>query len=256
MSLNYPFVVELVSRYVPAPSRLLDFGCGAADVASIALSHGYDAYGVDTFLWEGASSKHFALARAKIGSRALAIIPNEPMPFGNDFFDVVVSNQVFEHVVDLGNVCEEIARVTRPGGILVALMPTSEVLWEDHIKMPWVHRVPTGSKRQRMLMKAFRQIGLGTPRHGSDTEWIRNAERVLREEVFYRPVNEYVSALSKDFRLIAEEEPAWARYRIRRHSLLKRASSFFNQPVLDRPIRQAVRRAAGAVLVFERTDTL
>lgn len=254
MSLNYPLVVDLAARYAPPPGRLLDFGCGTADVAALARDRGYDAYGVDTFLGVGASAENLAIATARIGSRAVAITPNEPMPFDSGFFDVVASNQVFEHVADLENVCHEIARVTRVGGILLALMPTSEVLWEDHLKMPWVHRAPAGSDRQRRLMKAFRRLGFGTAPNIDADEWVNSAVNDLQENVFHRPVSEYVSAFSKHFRLIAEDEPAWARYRIGRHRLLKRGSFLFEPSFLDGLIRQAVRRAAGAVLVLERTD--
>ncbi|MBD2747463.1 hypothetical protein IC232_12235 [Microvirga sp. BT688] len=70
--------------------------------------------------------------------------------------------------------------------------------------------------------------------------------------MFHRPVSEYVSAFSKHFRLLAEDEPAWARYRIERHPLLKRGSALAELPGTDSLMRQAVRRAAGAVLVLQR----
>ncbi|MGF9758196.1 class I SAM-dependent methyltransferase [Microvirga sp. 0TCS3.31] len=252
MSLNHSFIIDLAVRYLPPPGRFLDFGCGTADLAAIAVGHGYDAYGVDTFLGVGDSSENLKIATGRIGSRAMAIDPDKRMPFEDSFFDIVASNQVFEHVPELDGICSEIARVTRPGGILLALMPTSEVLWEDHLKMPWVHRLPVGSERQRMLVKAFRQMGFGTARQASDDEWLNRADTILREEVFHRPVREYVSAFSKNFRLLAEDEPAWARYRIKRHPLLKYSSALSEFPGADSLIRQAVRRAAGAVLVLQR----
>lgn len=260
MSLNHSFIIDLASRYLPPPGRFLDFGCGTADLAALAVDHGYDAYGVDTFLGVGDSSANLEIATRKIGARALAIHPDKPMPFERGFFDIVASNQVFEHVSELEGICNEIARITRPGGILLALMPTSEVLWEDHLRMPWVHRLPVGSKRQRMLVKAFRRIGFGTPRHisddrrVSDDEWLSRAATILREEVFHRSVSEYVSAFTKNFRLLAEDEPAWARYRIKRHSLLKRGSALSEWHGVDSLIRKAVRRAAGAVLVLQRLN--
>ncbi|KFG68035.1 class I SAM-dependent methyltransferase [Microvirga sp. BSC39] len=252
MSLNHSFIIDLAGRYLPPPGRFLDFGCGTADLAALAVDHGYDAYGVDTFLGVGDSSENLTIATGRIGSRAIAIDPNKPMPFADGFFDIVASNQVFEHVSELDGICREIARVTRPGGFLLALMPTSEVLWEDHLKMPWVHRLPVGSERQRMLLKAFRRMGFGTARQASDDEWLNRADAILRGEVFHRPVSEYVSAFSKHFRLLAEDEPAWARYRIKRHPLLKRGFAFAELPGTDSLMRQAVRRAAGAVLVLQR----
>jgi SAM-dependent methyltransferase len=252
MSLNYSFVVDLAGRYVAPPGRLLDFGCGTAEVAARAREHGYDAYGVDTFMFVRAGQQVLAAAAAKIGDRAVAISPNEPMPFEDGFFDIVVSNQVFEHVPDLEKVCHEIARVTRPGGILLALMPTREVLWEDHVKMPLVHRFSAGSKRQRAWLKILRWAGFGTNRHVSNDEWINGASRNLQQDIFHRSVEEYVSVIGTKFRLLAEDEPAWARYRIKRHPLLERVSSAAERPALDGLLRQIVRRAAGAVLVFER----
>jgi SAM-dependent methyltransferase len=38
-------------------------------------------------------------------------------------FDLVVCNEVFEHVPDLGRVLAEIARILRPGGVLLATFP-------------------------------------------------------------------------------------------------------------------------------------
>jgi SAM-dependent methyltransferase len=255
MSLNHPFIVELARRYSPAPGRLLDFGCGRADLAALALEAGYDAFGVDTFLGVGDSSDNLAIAAAKIGKRALTIRPDEPMPFDDGFFDVVVANQVFEHVSDLERVRDELARVTRLDGILIALMPTAEILWEDHLKMPLVHRRPAGSKQQRRMMRAFRRLGFGTSQHAPDEEWVRTAVDILHQSVFHRPVSEYISTFDKHFRLLDEAEPAWAHYRIRHHWLLKRAFFLFGQRAFDRPIRQAVRRTAGAVLVLQRRAT-
>ena len=254
MSLNYMFIVDLAGRYWPPPGRLLDFGCGAADVAALALDKGYDAYGVDTFGGIGARSDNLRIARAKIDERAIAVKPGAAMPFANGSFDIVVSNQVFEHVSALGEVLDEIARVTRPGGILFALMPTAEVLWEDHLKMPWVHRLPVGSDHQRRMMRALRRIGFGTDRHIPDDQWTNIAVNILRQKVFHRSVQEYLSTCGNNFRLLAEEEPAWARYRILRHRVLKRATGFLEHPAFDGVIRSTVRRAAGSVLVFERME--
>ena len=169
-------------------------------------------------------------------------------------FYIVVSNQVFEHVFELEKVCDEIARVLRPGGTLVALMPTREVIWEDHVKMPLVHRLTAGSKQQRVLLKIFRRLGFVRNRRVSDDKWISSVLRNLQQDIFHRSVGEYVSTIGKNFRLIAEDEPTWARYRIRRHPLLRRVSAAVELSSLDGVLRQLVRRTAGAVLIFERVS--
>lgn len=254
MSLNYKFTIDLAAKYRPAPGALLDFGCGGAEIAALALDHGYDAYGVDTYLGVGHTPENLAVATDRIGPRVSTISPGEPMPFEDGFFDIVASNQVFEHVSEMVPAANEISRVTRPGGILLALMPTTDVLWENHLKMPLVHLAPAGSKRQRMLMKGFRRAGLGTYKDTPHDEWVNNAIIDLQTNIFHRSMSEYVSTFSPNFKLIAEEEPAWARHRIDNHSLLRHGSRIVGLPVFDGLLRSAVRRAAGAILVFQRTD--
>ena len=47
------------------------------------------------------------------------------LPFTDGSFDLVTSNMVFEHLPDPGPVLAEIARVLRPGGVLLAITPNS-----------------------------------------------------------------------------------------------------------------------------------
>jgi 2-polyprenyl-3-methyl-5-hydroxy-6-metoxy-1,4-benzoquinol methylase len=46
-----------------------------------------------------------------------------PFPLGDNSFDVVVCNQVIEHIVDLDAFVTELVRVTRPGGAVVVATP-------------------------------------------------------------------------------------------------------------------------------------
>jgi SAM-dependent methyltransferase len=62
MSPNYAFIIELASRYLPPPGRLLDYGCGTAEAAALAIERGYDAYAVDTYLGVGDSPENLAVA--------------------------------------------------------------------------------------------------------------------------------------------------------------------------------------------------
>lgn len=256
MSLNYQFTVDLAEKYRKPPGVLLDFGCGGADIAAMALERGFDAYGVDTYLGVGNSPENLAVAEKKIGPRVSTVFPGEPMPFEDGFFDIVVSNQVFEHVDDMFPVAKDIARVLRPGGILLALMPTLDVLWEDHLKMPLIHLFPGGSKTQRILMKGFRWMGLGSHGHVPADEWVNSAIIDLQTNIFHRSMKEYGRVFGEHFNLISEEEPAWARHRIENHPFLKHGIRIAKLPMFDGFLRLAVRKAAGAILVYERTHSL
>lgn len=54
---------------------------------------------------------------------------NQPLPFENESFDIVYANQVLEHVRELLLLMEEIHRILRPGGLLVAHVPYFRSAW-------------------------------------------------------------------------------------------------------------------------------
>ena len=254
MSLNYSFIIELANRHAQAPARFLDFGCGAAEVALLAQQAGFEAYGADTFLGIGDSANNINVARARIGSRACQIVPGQPLAFADAHFDVVVSNYVFEHIEDFPKVVPELARITRPGGILLALMPTSEILWEAHLRMPLIHRLQNGSALQRRAIRFFRRLGLGMSPEMGAKAWEDYTVNTLRDVVWHRSLKTYLSDLAPAFHLRESAEPSWARYRVARHRVLRHAAPLVAGSLLDGPLRTLVQRMAGVVLVLERTS--
>jgi len=87
--------------------RVLDLGCG---------SQPYRALLPQTASYVGADVEE----RDGVDAR---LIPGEPLPFANASFDGIVCTQVLEHVEDLTQILDEITRVLKPGGMLVASVP-------------------------------------------------------------------------------------------------------------------------------------
>ena len=58
--------------------------------------------------------------------------PGERLPFPNDTFDLVFSNEVLEHVDDDRACVAEMVRVTRPGGRVIAFVPNRRYFFETH----------------------------------------------------------------------------------------------------------------------------
>lgn len=85
-------------------------------------------------------------------------------PFEDGAFDIIVSNQVFEHVTDYPFVLRQISRCMKASGISVNLFPFYEVLFEGHAVMPFVHRVSDERKRAT-LMRALARLGMTTAYH-------------------------------------------------------------------------------------------
>lgn len=48
----------------------------------------------------------------------------QPLPFADDSFDIIVSDNTFEHVDDVGFTAAELIRVLRPGGYICARTPS------------------------------------------------------------------------------------------------------------------------------------
>jgi SAM-dependent methyltransferase len=62
-----------------------------------------------------------------------------PHPVRRRKLDVVISNQVFEHVFEPLGMLREINRVLRPEGALLAMFPTSDIWFEGHLGLYFVH---------------------------------------------------------------------------------------------------------------------
>jgi 23S rRNA G2445 N2-methylase RlmL len=107
------------------PGRLLDPCCGSGTILSEALAFGWDANGSDI------DPEAVAIARANVPEASIRQADALELPHPNGSFDAVVSNLPFgkQFRVDtdpkawVSRVLREAARVTRPGGLVVLLIP-------------------------------------------------------------------------------------------------------------------------------------
>ena len=118
---EFIFVPERLPLFVAAvggPGKLvLDLGCRTGAVAEHFLA-GNDVVGVDI---DRGALEH-AAAR---GIKAIWADIEEPLPFEDGSFDVVVAGELLEHVRFADQVVAEIARVLRPDGVLVGSVPNA-----------------------------------------------------------------------------------------------------------------------------------
>jgi ubiquinone/menaquinone biosynthesis C-methylase UbiE len=118
-------VPALAAVVAAAPRRILEVGCGWGELAEW-LARETQAEVVATDL----SPRMVELACARGVDAHLADV--QELPFANGEFDVAVAAWMLYHVPDLDRGLAEIARVLRPGGVLVAAtnsLQHMEELW-------------------------------------------------------------------------------------------------------------------------------
>lgn len=115
--------------------KVLDFGCGEGRLLKAALDQGFDAYGCDLYDVKYSQDSE-AVAALKETGRLRAIRMPYELPFDDATFDVVVSSEVFEHVLDYPQAIAELQRVMRPGGCFLHIFPSRYLPIEGHIFVP------------------------------------------------------------------------------------------------------------------------
>lgn len=106
--------LDLCLSHVGTPQgKVLDFGCGAGGQLNNIKNHFPDieAYGTDI------STTAIDIARQNYGDNAeFRVSTPDHLPFDDDFFDIIISLDVLEHIPDLTPPLTEILRVLKPGG--------------------------------------------------------------------------------------------------------------------------------------------
>jgi SAM-dependent methyltransferase len=107
----------------PAP-RILDYGCGTGGNTSF-----YAALGSVVGIEPDWSAIRLAHVR---GGANYCRSEGTRLPFRPGVFDIVVASDVLEHIEDDEAAVAEIARVIRPGGVLILTVPAHQWMFSEH----------------------------------------------------------------------------------------------------------------------------
>ncbi len=123
--------------------EFLEVGCGAGQMV-LALADRFDRLiGVDLSDVRVTDAKqalkeHYPQFQDKIDF--VTVGSSGPFPFQDGSFDVVISLAVLEHVIDVFEFMDEIARVCRPGGCTVITVPN--ICYVKHAFRLLLGRIP------------------------------------------------------------------------------------------------------------------
>lgn len=130
----------------------LDIGCGSGGVAATLAAHVQRVVGVDPEAWE--RWPRFCELRPNLGFHAASYRDLERL-LGPEAVDVVVCNQVYEHVDDPVAMLAAIHRVMKPGAICYFAGPNFWWPIEPHLHWPFAHWLP-----RKWIMFVIEKMGM------------------------------------------------------------------------------------------------
>jgi SAM-dependent methyltransferase len=146
-------ILSLLGDRLPAASadrtrRLLDLGCGTGTMLAHLRQFG-EVEGLD------ADERAVEFCRAR-GESRVRLLDGPELPLPDETFDVVTALDVLEHIEDDTRALREIARVMRPGGLLLATVPAHRWMWGAQDEISHHFRRYSGSEmRERVEGAGF-----------------------------------------------------------------------------------------------------
>ena len=220
----------LVSLLDINDTKVLDFGSGGGDLVKKLHDANFDAVGCDILKWyktrEGDQVNGLVVGKDLIGSS------DNRIPFDDEYFSSIVSNQVIEHILDLDTMASEINRVLIRSGRVYLIFPVKEALLEPHTKIPLLHLFDPKSLifTLAILIKTFiehRFLHRGS--RVSLAKKIQATRVYFQDQVHFRKLNDVKKTFESSGFEVIDETSKWfmARYS---NSWILRLASFFMKP--------------------------
>jgi SAM-dependent methyltransferase len=111
----------------------LEVGCGRGEFLSGFLKLGLNCYGTDLSEEAKKYMPNIDISRCNV--------EKELLPYSDNFFDIIYSKSLLEHLREPENFLKEARRILKPGGLILTLVPD----WESNYKIyfdDFTHKTP------------------------------------------------------------------------------------------------------------------
>ena len=178
--------------------KILDWGCGRGDLVKFLNNQGYDCYGLEV---ENSKkiTKQLALNENSFPKNKISFIKHDnATEFMSNTFDVVITNQVLEHMSNKIEFINELKRILKTGGFSYNILPAKFRFVEVHIKMPFVHWLPKNKIRKFLItfFNIFKIKHWSECKHLSFKQQVQYYYEYSINKTFYLGAND----LFKDFK--------------------------------------------------------
>ena len=214
--------LDLLAQRVAAGERVLQVDGGPGWLAEMMQARGAQVTMTDL------SNVAVARAQARRVDARQCDIDTGPLPFDDAAFDVVVSDSQLEHRFDHEHALDEMARVLRPGGRLILLLPNTAHWrmrwWLLCGRFPYVAHTPTDPLHLRFFtlpdtraLLARRNLVVEMT-DGSASLWVKALyPGLLRSRygahLYTRLARRWPSLFARDFIVVARKDASLRRAR-------------------------------------------
>ena len=133
-------IVQTISHFLSTPliqTTWLDIGCGSGGIAAAIAPQVKSIIGIDPDPWPRWTEFQKKQPNLQFLSESVGHLSCK-----DDSVDVIICNQVYEHVPDPQFLITEIYRILRPGGYCYFAGPNLFFPVEPHVYWPFVHWLP------------------------------------------------------------------------------------------------------------------
>ncbi|MBF0300557.1 MAG: class I SAM-dependent methyltransferase [Oligoflexia bacterium] len=131
--------------------KILEAACGRGDFINCFRELGLDCYALDKSDEFQENILNIHLKKCNFES--------DQFPFRDNYFDIIYSKSLLEHLYDPENFFKEAVRVLKPGGLMLTLVPD----WESNYKIYFddhTHKTPYTSVALHDIYKMFSLRGI------------------------------------------------------------------------------------------------
>tara|TARA_B100000963_G_scaffold345380_1_gene349428 strand:- start:13228 stop:13953 length:726 start_codon:yes stop_codon:yes gene_type:complete len=154
-TLNKKFLAlvrSLSSKKNKKDIKILDWGCGNGELVKFLNDQGYDCYGLEIENNVKIKNEINFNNNENLLNKIHFILDDNITKFQSNYFDIVITNQVIEHMSNKNGFIEELKRILRTGGFSYNILPAKFRFIEVHLKMPFVHWFPKNFLRKYVIL--------------------------------------------------------------------------------------------------------
>ncbi len=178
--------LDEILRYTDGKQgRLLDVGCATGVLLELARLRGWEVSGVDISAYATGIAREFYCLDAFTGELAGAEYPDE-------HFDVVVMDDLIEHVADPAALVRESWRILKAGGLLTLNTPNRAGLWHLLMGRRWFHY----RQSEHTYFYAPQVIADQLNRHGFEVLEIHSSSKIIDLNYAFGRLRYYNMAVS------------------------------------------------------------